>query len=156
MLLSTTACQILWLISDITNVVYMTPMNNVLNPKIRLGCRIVLLSAIVTSLLVGTQYGNLAFAQAGTNETTNMTAMNETATQTTNNTSSTNATSAGKPDLTMSDIQDIRKNLEDVKSAIADGKATDALKSLNEIDDKLLVSMSKNPPPMLEKSTESD
>jgi hypothetical protein len=156
MLLSTTTCQIIWLISDITNVVYMTPMNNGLNPKIRLGCRIVLLSAIVTSLLVGTQYGNLAFAQAGTNETTNMTAMNETATQTTNNTTSTNATSAGKPDLTMSDIQDMRKNLEDVKSAIADGKATDALKSLNEIDNKLLVSMSKNPPPMLEKSTESD
>jgi hypothetical protein len=134
----------------------MTPMNNALNPKIRLGSRIVLLSAIVTSLVVGTQYGNLAFAQAGTNETTNMTGMNETATQTTNNTTSTNATSAGKPDLTMSDIQDMRKNLEDVKSAIADGKATDALKSLNEIDNKLLVSMSKNPPPMLEKSTDSD
>ena len=131
-------------------------MNNALNPKIRLGSRIVLLSAIVTSLVVGTQYGNLAFAQAGTNETTNMTGMNETATQTTNNTTSTNATSAGKPDLTMSDIQDMRKNLEDVKSAIADGKATDALKSLNEIDNKLLVSMSKNPPPMLEKSTDSD
>ena len=130
-------------------------MNNGLNPKIRLGSRIVLLSAIVTSLVVGTQYGNLAFAQAGTNETTNMTGMNETATQTTNNTSS-NATLANKPELTMSDIQDMRKNLEDVKSAIADGKATDALKSLNEIDNKLLVSMSKNPPPMLEKSTESD
>ena len=56
----------------------------------------------------------------------------------------------------MSDIQDIRKNLEDVKTAITDGKAIDALKSLNEIDDKLLVSMSKNPPSMLEKSTESD
>ena len=81
-----------------------------------------------------------------------MTGMNETATQTTNNTS-TNATSASKPDLTMSDIQDIRKNLEDVKTTITNGKAIDALKSLNEIDDKLLVSMSKNPPPMLEKST---
>ena len=114
MLLSTTTCQIIWLISDITNVVYMTPVNNGLNPKIRLGSRIVLLSAIVTSLVVGTQYGNLVFAQGGTNETTNMTGMNETATQTTNNTS-TNATSASKPDLTISDIQDIRKNLEDVK-----------------------------------------
>ncbi len=81
--------------------------------------------------------------------------MNETATQTTNNTSS-NATLANKPELTMSDIQDIRKNLEDVKTAITEGKAIDALKSLNEIDDKLLVSMSKNPLPMLEKSTKSD
>ena len=150
-----TTCQILWQISDITNVVYRTSMNNTLNPKLGLGNRIVLLSAIVTSLVVGTQYGNLAFAQAGTNETTNMTGMNETATQTTNNTS-TNATSASKPELTMSDIQDIRKNLEDVKTAITEGKAVDALKSLNEIDDKLLVSMSKNPPPMLEKSTKSD
>ncbi|MGA8844341.1 MAG: hypothetical protein WB511_12220 [Nitrososphaeraceae archaeon] len=128
-------------------------MNNALKPQLNLGSRIVLLSAIMTSLVVGTQYGNLAFAQGGTNETTNMTGMNETATQTTNNTS-TNATSASKPDLTMSDIQDIRKNLEDVKTAITNGKAIDALKSLNEIDDKLLVSMSKNPPPMLEKSTE--
>ena len=155
MRLLTTACPKLWLILDITNVVYTTSMNNTLNPKLSLGSRIVLLSAIVTSLVVGTQYGNLAFAQAGTNATTNMTGMNETATQTTNNTSS-NATSASKPELTMSDIQDIRKNLEDVKTAITEGKAIDALKSLNEIDDKLLVSMSKNPPPMLEKSTKSD
>ena len=142
-------------ISDITNVVYTTSMNNALKLQLNLGSRIVLLSAIMTSLVVGTQYGNLAFAQGGTNETTNMTGMNETATQTTNNTSS-NATSASKPELTLSDIQDIRKNLEDVKTAITEGKAIDALKSLNEIDDKLLVSMSKNPPPMLEKSSESD
>jgi 5-bromo-4-chloroindolyl phosphate hydrolysis protein len=126
----------------------MTSMNNALKPQLNLGSRIVLLSAIMTSLVVGTQYGNLAFAQGGTNETTNMTGMNETATQTTNNTS-TNATSASKPELTISDIQDIRKNLEDVKTAITEGKAIDALKSLNEIDDKLLVSMSKNLPPML-------
>jgi hypothetical protein len=126
-------------------------MNNTISPKLSLGSRIVLLSAIATSLVVGTQYSNLAFAQGGTNQTTNMTGMNQTATQTTNNTSS-NATSAGKPELTMSDIQDIRKNLEDVKKDITDGKAIDALKSLNAIDDKLLVSMSKNPPPMLQKS----
>ena len=78
-------------------------MNNTLNPKLSLGSRIFLLSAIMTSLVVGTQYGNLAFAQGGTNETTNMTGMNETATQTTNNTS-TNATTTSKPELTMSDI----------------------------------------------------
>ena len=148
-------CQKIWPISDITNVVYTTSMNNTLNPQLNLGSGIVLLSAIMASLVVGTQYGNVAFAQGGTNETTNMTGMNETATQTTNNTS-TNATSASKPELTISDIQDIRKNLEDVKTAITDGKAIDALKSLNEIDDKLLVSMSKNPPPMLEKSTDND
>ena len=130
-------------------------MNNTLNPQLNLGSGIVLLSAIMASLVVGTQYGNVAFAQGGTNETTNMTGMNETATQTTNNTS-TNATSASKPELTISDIQDIRKNLENVKTAITEGKAIDALKSLNEIDDKLLVSISKNPPPMLEKSTDSD
>ena len=130
-------------------------MNNVLNPKLNVDSRIVLLCAIVTSFVVGTQYGNLAFAQGGTNQTTNMTGMNQTATQPTNNTSF-NTTSANKPELTMSDIQDIRKNLEDVKTAITEGKAIDALKSLNEIDDNLLVSMSKNPPPMLEKSTKSD
>ena len=130
-------------------------MNNALKLQLNNGNRIVLLIAIMTSLVVGTQYSNVAFAQGGTNETTNMTGMNETATQTTNNTS-TNATSGSKPELTMSDIQDIRKNLEDVKTAITEGKAIDALKSLNEIDDKLLVSMSKNPPPMLEKSTKSD
>ena len=90
-------------------------MNNNLYPNLSLNSRIVLVSAILTSLVVGTQYGNLAFAQAGTNETTNMTGINETATQTTNNTSS-NATSTSKPKLTMSDIQDIRKNLEDVKT----------------------------------------
>ena len=46
-----------------------------------------------------------------------MTGMNETATQATNNTS-TNTTSASKPELTISDIQDIRKNLEDVKQLL--------------------------------------
>jgi len=42
-----------------------------------------------------------------------------------------------------------------VKKDIADGKSIDALKAINQIDDKLLVAMSKNPPPMLEKSTNS-
>ena len=52
-------------------------------------------------------------------------------------------------------MQGIRKTLEDVKKNIADGKAVEALKAINEIDDKLLVAMSKNPPPMLEKSTDN-
>jgi len=46
--------------------------------------------------------------------------------------------------------------LEDVRKSIADVKATDALKTINEIDNKLLVAMSENPPPMLEKSTGKD
>ena len=67
-----------------------------------------------------------------------------------------NKTASNNPKLTTSDVQDIRKTLEDVKKNIADGKAIEALKAINEIDDKLLVAMSQNPPPMLEKSTGSN
>ena len=35
-------------------------------------------------------------------------------------------------------------------------RTADALKTINNIDDKLLVAMSENPPPMLEKSTDND
>jgi hypothetical protein len=55
-----------------------------------------------------------------------------------------NQTSASNPKLMTSDI---RKNI---------GKATDALKVINDMDNKLLVSMSSNPRPMLEKSTGID
>ena len=58
--------------------------------------------------------------------------------------------------FTTSDIQDIRKTLDEVRKDIADGKATEALKAINDMDDKLLVSMSNNPPPMLEKSNDND
>ena len=81
--------------------------------------------------------------------------MNQTAGQSANKTS-TNQTSAGNPKLTTSDIQDIRKTLDEVRKDIADGKATEALKAINDMDDKLLVSMSNNPPPMLEKSSGND
>ncbi len=81
--------------------------------------------------------------------------MNQTASQSANKTS-TNQTSAGNPKLTTSDIQDIRKTLDEVRKDIADGKATEALKAINDMDDKLLVSMSNNPPPMLEKSSGND
>jgi hypothetical protein len=81
--------------------------------------------------------------------------MNQTAAQSANKTS-INRTSTNKPDLTTSDVQDIRKTLDEVRKDIADGKATEALKAINDMDDKLLVSMSKNPPPMLEKSTGND
>ena len=81
--------------------------------------------------------------------------VNQTAGQSANKTS-TNQTSAGNPKLTTSDIQDIRKTLDEVRKDIADGKATEALKVINDMDDKLLVSMSNNPPPMLEKSSGND
>jgi ABC-type multidrug transport system fused ATPase/permease subunit len=81
--------------------------------------------------------------------------MNQTAAESANKTS-TNQTSAGNPKLTTSDIQDIRKTLDEVRKDIADGKATEALKAINDMDDKLLVSMSNNPPPMLEKSSGND
>jgi arylsulfatase A-like enzyme len=46
--------------------------------------------------------------------------------------------------------------LEDVRKDIASGKAIEVLKAINEQDNKLLVAMSDNPPPMLEKSTGSN
>lgn len=116
---------------------------------------IFLMAALVTSTVVSTGHVGIAFAQNQSmmsNQTTNQTAMNQTATQMANETS-TNQTSASKLKLTTSDVQDIRKSLEDVKKSITDGKAIDALKAINQIDDKLLVAMSENPPPMLEKST---
>jgi hypothetical protein len=78
--------------------------------------------------------------------------LNQTAAQTGSETT-TNQTQAIGPKLTISDVQNIRDSLEEVKKSIADGKAIDALKTINEIDDKLLVAMSENPPQMLEKST---
>ena len=100
----------------------------------------------------------IAFAQNMSNQTAmnqTATAINQTAIQSDNNTS-TNQTSASEPKITTSDVQDIRKTLEEIRKDIADGKATEALQAINDIDDKLLVSMSKNPPPMLEKSTGND
>jgi hypothetical protein len=103
-----------------------------------------LIAALATSVANRT-----AFAQNMSNQTiANQTfsAMNQT---------STNQSSA-EPKLTTSDIQDIRKSLEEIRKDIADGKATEALRAINDIDDKMLVSMSKNPPPMLDKSSGND
>ena len=114
-----------------------------------------LAAALATS--TPNSYG-IAFAQNMSNQTAmnqTATAMNQTATQSDNNTS-TNQTSASEPKITTSDVQDIRKTLEEIRKDIADGKATEALQAINDIDDKLLVSMSKNPPPMLEKSAGND
>ena len=95
---------------------------------------------------------NQTAAQNMSNQTASQ--MNQTAAESANKTS-TNQT-ASKPKLTTSDVQDIRKSLEQIRTDIADGKATEALKTINEMDNKLLVAMSDNPPPMLEKSTGND
>jgi hypothetical protein len=107
-----------------------------------------LVAALATSTPSST---GIALAQNMSNQT----AVNQTATESDNNTS-INQTSASKPKLTTSDVQDIRKTLEEIRKDIADGKATEALQAINDIDDKMLVSMSDNPPPMLEKSTGND
>jgi hypothetical protein len=114
-----------------------------------------LVAALATSTASSTR---IALAQNMSNQTAvnqTATAMNQTATQSDNNTS-TNQTAASKPKLTTSDVQDIRKSLEEIRKEIADGKATEALKAINDMDNKLLVAMSDNPPPMLEKSTGND
>jgi hypothetical protein len=100
-----------------------------------------------------TQPTTIAYGQGASNQTTNQTGTNQSSSQSTNATSA-NATASKQPKLTTSDVQDIRKSLEEVKTSISEGKAIDALKTLNDIDDKLLVAMSQNPPPMLQKSTD--
>jgi hypothetical protein len=54
--------------------------------------------------------------------------LNQTAAQSVNKTSA-NQTSASKPALTKSDIQDIQKTLEDVKKSIAEGKGSRGTKA---------------------------
>jgi len=48
-------------------------------------------------------------------------------------------TSASNLKLTTSDVQDIGKTLEEIRIDIADGKATEAIKAINNIHNKLLV-----------------
>jgi putative ribosome biogenesis GTPase RsgA len=117
---------------------------------------IFLMTAIITSSSTGVV--GIVFSQSASNQTVeemNQTAaqMNQSAAQTGNQTT-TNQTSMSK--LTITDVEDIRKSLEDVRKSLADGNAVDALKTVNEIDDKLLVSLGDNPPSMLEKSTDND
>jgi len=117
-----------------------------------------LIAALATSSLGTTRTAfaqNTSTAMNQTASQMNQTAsqMNQTAAEAANKTSTN---SAGNPKLTTSDIQDIRKTLDEVRKDIADGKATEALKAINDMDDKLLVSMSNNPPPMLEKSSDND
>ena len=104
---------------------------------------------LIAALATTASRTETAFAQNMSNQTVvNQTssAMNQT---------STNQTES-KPKLTTSDVQDIRKSLEEIRKDIADGKATEALQAINDMDNKLLVAMSNNPPPMLEKSSGND
>jgi hypothetical protein len=153
---------------DIFYTAFLISMNNIKKIKsFSLVAGMFLVAALATSTVINTR---TAFAQntsTAINETAvqlNETAsklmqtaaqLNQTAAQSANKTSA-NQTSASKPDLTKSDIQDIQKTLEDVKKSIAEGKAVEALKQINQIDDKLLDAMSKNPPPMLDRSTGND
>jgi septal ring factor EnvC (AmiA/AmiB activator) len=153
---------------DIIYIAFLTSMNDIKKiTGFSLIAGMLLLTALATSIVSNTR---IAFAQNTTteiNETAaklNETAsklmqtaaqLNQTAAESANKTSA-NQTSAGNPKLTTSDIQDIQKTLEDVKKSIAEGKAIEALKQINQIDDKLLDAMSKNPPPMLQKSTGND
>jgi hypothetical protein len=121
-----------------------------------------LIAALATSSLSssGTAFAQNMSNQTAMNQTASAmnqtaSAMNQTAAESANKTS-TNQTSASNPKLTTSDVQDIRKTLEEIRKDIADGKATEALKAINDMDNKLLVAMSDNPPPMLEKSTGND
>jgi glycerol-3-phosphate dehydrogenase len=113
------------------------------------------IAAMVISLVIGSgQFGKSLAQNVSSNQTANQTSMtNQSVPQAANQ---TNQTASKQPQLTNSDIQGIRKFVEDVKTDIANGKAVEALKTLNQIDDKLLVAMSANPPPMLEKSTDNN
>ena len=134
---------------DIMYDVFLTSMNNFKKvTAFSLVAGMFLIAALATSTASRT-----TFAQNMSNQTASQ--MNQTAAESANKTS-TNQTSANNPKLTTSDIQDIRKSLEEIRKDIADGKATEALQAINDMDNKLLVSVSSNPPPMLEKSTGND
>jgi hypothetical protein len=161
-----------WSISDIIHIAISFVMTTVKKiAGISFLPAIFLMTAIVTSSSTGVV--GIAFSQSASNQTVeemNQTAselnqtmpesMNQTAAQMnqsaaqTGNQTTTNQTSMSK--LTITDVEDIRKSLEDVRKSLADGNSVDALKTVNEIDDKLLVSLGDNPPSMLEKSTDND
>jgi hypothetical protein len=130
---------------DIIYIAFLTSMNNIKKiTSLSLVAGMFLIAALATSAAHRTAFAQNMSNQTIANQTSS--AMNQT---------STNQTSA-EPKLTTSDVQDIRKSLEEIRKDIADGKATEALQAINDIDDKMLVSMSKNPPPMLDKSSGND
>ena len=110
---------------------------------------------LIAALATTANRTETALAQNMSNQTVvnQTTVVDQTASQM--NQTSTNQTES-KPKLTTSDVQDIRKSLEEIRKDIADGKATEALKAINDMDNKLLVAMSDNPPPMLDKSSGKD
>jgi uncharacterized protein with beta-barrel porin domain len=110
-----------------------------------------LIAALATSTAHRTAFAQNMSNQTVVNQTSS--AMNQTSSAM--NQTSANQTSA-EPKITTSDVQDIRKSLEEIRKDIADGKATEALQAINDVDNKLLVAMSANPPSMLEKSTGND
>jgi Flp pilus assembly protein TadD len=131
---------------DIIYIAFLALMNNIKKiTGFSLVAGMFLMAALATSAANRT-----AFAQNMSNQTV----VNQTSSAM-NQTSSANQTSA-EPKLTTSDVQDIRKSLEEIRKDIADGKATEALQAINDMDNKLLVAISANPPPMLEKSTGND
>ena len=130
---------------DIIYIAFLTSMNNIKKiTSLSLVAGMFLIAALATSAAHRTAFAQNMSNQTIANQTSS--AMNQT---------STNQTSA-EPKLTTSDVQDIRKSLEEIRKDIADGKATEALQAINDMDNKLLVAMSDNPPPMLEKSTGND
>ena len=110
---------------------------------------------LIAALATTANRTETALAQNMSNQTVvnQTTVVDQTASQM--NQTSTNQTES-KPKLTTSDVQDIRKSLEEIRKDIAEGKATEALQAINDMDNKLLVAMSANPPPMLEKSSGND
>jgi anti-sigma28 factor (negative regulator of flagellin synthesis) len=137
---------------DIIYIAFLTLMNNIKKiTSLSLVAGMFLIAALATSAAHRTAFAQNMSNQTVANQTSS--AMNQTSSAM--NQTSTNQTSA-EPKLTTSDVQDIRKSLEEIRKDIADGKATEALQAINDIDDKMLVSMSKNPPPMLDKSSGND
>jgi cytoskeletal protein RodZ len=137
---------------DIIYIAFLASMNNIKKiASFSLVAGMFLIAALATSAANRTAFAQNMSNQTIANQTSS--AMNQTSSAM--NQTSTNQSSA-EPKLTTSDIQDIRKSLEEIRKDIADGKATEALQAINDIDDKMLVSMSKNPPPMLDKSSGND
>ena len=137
---------------DIIYIAFLTSMNNIKKiTSLSLVAGMFLIAALATSAAHRTAFAQNMSNQTVANQTSS--AMNQTSSAM--NQTSTNQTSA-EPKLTTSDVQDIRKTLEEIRKDIAEGKATEALKAINDIDDKMLVSMSKNPPPMLDKASGND
>jgi hypothetical protein len=127
-----------------------------MNQKVSSFSGLAIAAFVIAVLVSGGQIGKALAQNVSSNQTTNQSStMNQTTPQAANQTAA-NQTATKQPKLTTSDIQDIRKSLEDIRKSIADGKAVDALKSINDVDQKLLVAMSANPPPMLEKSSEGN